>query len=144
MEKAQNLHQDKLSIGKAAEYLGVSIDTLRRWEQKNIINAYRSPGGHRYFIKNDLRGLFEQKYTRVQSPSNNSFRPQVEVATNSQVAVTSTNQVPTQTSLSIPSQQSTLWQKIFTTLLIILVLLNIALVTIYILSSKPLLSPILN
>lgn len=59
---------DRYSIGKSSEYLGVSIDTLRRWEKKGVVTAYRSPGGHRYFLKQDLDILFGQKYTRT-SPS---------------------------------------------------------------------------
>jgi len=58
--------QNRLSIGKAAKYLGVSIDTLRRWEKKGVITAYRSPGGHRYFLEEDLDKLFNHKYTRVE------------------------------------------------------------------------------
>ncbi|MFV1917275.1 MAG: hypothetical protein ACC618_02245, partial [Patescibacteria group bacterium] len=40
-------------------------DTLRRWEKKGVIAAYRSPGGHRYFLRGDLEKLFNQKYTRT-------------------------------------------------------------------------------
>ena len=58
--------QERLSIGNAAEYLGVSIDTLRRWEKKGSVAALRSPGGHRYFIRQDLDKLFGKKYTRSQ------------------------------------------------------------------------------
>lgn len=54
-----------LTIGESATYLGVSIDTLRRWDNKGIIYAYRSPSGHRYFNKNDLSKLFGQKYVRT-------------------------------------------------------------------------------
>lgn len=55
--------QNKLiSIGEAAEYLNVSIDTLRRWEKKEKVKSYRSPGNHRYFIKEDLDKLFGKKY----------------------------------------------------------------------------------
>jgi excisionase family DNA binding protein len=56
---------DFLSIGKSSEYLGVSIDTLRRWEEKGKLITYRSPGGHRYFKKNELDQLFNTKYERV-------------------------------------------------------------------------------
>ena len=56
---------DRFSIGKSSEYLGVSIDTLRRWEKKGVITAYRSPGGHRYFLKQDLDKLFGHKYVRA-------------------------------------------------------------------------------
>lgn len=53
-----------LSIGEASEYLGISIDTLRRWEKKDKIIALRSPGGHRYFKQKDLDNLFGRKYER--------------------------------------------------------------------------------
>lgn len=51
-----------MSIGESADYLGVSIDTLRRWEKKGKIYSYRSPGDHRYFSKDDLDKLFGKKY----------------------------------------------------------------------------------
>jgi excisionase family DNA binding protein len=54
----------RLSIGEASEYLGVSIDTLRRWEKKGRIEPLRSPGGHRYYTQTDLDNLFNKKYTR--------------------------------------------------------------------------------
>lgn len=53
-----------ISIGEAAEYLGVSIDTLRRWEKKGKVTTYRSPGGHRYFKPEDLDKVFGKKYER--------------------------------------------------------------------------------
>lgn len=56
--------KDILSIGEASEYLGISIDTLRRWEKRGRIVAYRSPGGHRYFKRNELDDLFGMRYTR--------------------------------------------------------------------------------
>jgi len=57
--------QKLLSIGEAAEYLGVSIDKLRRWEKKKKIEALRSPGGHRYYHKDNLDELFGRKYERA-------------------------------------------------------------------------------
>lgn len=42
------------SISEAAEFLGVSIDTLRRWEAKNKITAYRLKGD-RYFPLAELQ-----------------------------------------------------------------------------------------
>jgi excisionase family DNA binding protein len=53
-----------LSIGEASEYLGISIDTLRRWEKKGKLVSLRSPGGHRYFNKPDLDTVFGRKYER--------------------------------------------------------------------------------
>jgi len=55
-----------LSIGEASEYLGVSIDTLRRWAKKGKIETHRSPGNHRYFYKKNLDDLFGTKYERTE------------------------------------------------------------------------------
>ena len=43
-----------LSIGQAAAYLGISRDTLRRWEKKGKIKVGRSPSNRRYYTKNQL------------------------------------------------------------------------------------------
>lgn len=56
---------DLISIGEAANYLNVSIDTLRRWEKKGKIEPLRSPGGHRYYTRYDLDNLFGKKYERA-------------------------------------------------------------------------------
>ncbi len=59
-----------LSIGEASEFTGVSIDTLRRWEKRGKITSLRSPGGHRYFKKEDLINVFGTKYQRDKIASN--------------------------------------------------------------------------
>jgi len=55
-----------LSIGETAEILGVSIDTLRRWENEGIIRSFRpSPTSKRYFRREDVDrflGRGEQPY----------------------------------------------------------------------------------
>lgn len=44
-----------ISIGQAAMQLGVSIDTLRRWDESGKLKATRkSPGGIRYYSENDI------------------------------------------------------------------------------------------
>lgn len=60
----QKPSEQLLSIGKAAKFIGVSIDTLRRWEKRGRIIPLRSPGGHRYFKRQDLEALFGIKYLR--------------------------------------------------------------------------------
>lgn len=64
MQNDLSAKKNLLTIGEASEYLGISIDTLRRWERKNRIEPLRSPGGHRYFNKEDLDNLFGKKYVR--------------------------------------------------------------------------------
>jgi len=50
------MNEDKLlNIGQAAEILGVSIDTLRRWDESGKLVAIRKEGGtHRYYREKDL------------------------------------------------------------------------------------------
>lgn len=50
------MDQDKLlNISQAAEILGVSIDTLRRWDESGKLVAIRKEGGtHRYYREKDL------------------------------------------------------------------------------------------
>ena len=38
---------DELRIGDAAEWLGVSVDTLRRWGKQGRLNVVRTAGGQR-------------------------------------------------------------------------------------------------
>ena len=82
--------QKKYSIGEAAKFLSVSIDTLRRWEKAGKIRTLRSPGGHRYFIKSDLEGAFGQRYSR---------------ATHSQEETSKPTQLP-QSDIPLPTQPS--------------------------------------
>ena len=63
MNRSILISKNHVSIGDAAEILGVSIDTLRRWEKKGFVSAHRSPGKHRYFLKKDLTGLFNERST---------------------------------------------------------------------------------
>jgi len=44
----------KIQISKAAEYLGISVDTLRRWDKSGKFTAKKSTGGHRYYYLTDL------------------------------------------------------------------------------------------
>ena len=47
-----------LKIGEAALLLGISIQTLRRWEKKGQLKPSRkSGGGTRYYDVNELLGL---------------------------------------------------------------------------------------
>ena len=50
------MENDKLlSIGETAKLLGVSIQTLRRWDNKGILKSFRaSPGGNRFYKGEDV------------------------------------------------------------------------------------------
>jgi fibronectin-binding autotransporter adhesin len=46
--------EEYVSIGRAANYLGVSIDTIRRWNRLDKLPAYRIDGKNRYFLITEL------------------------------------------------------------------------------------------
>jgi excisionase family DNA binding protein len=51
--------KEKLSIGEAAKFLGISIDTLRRWDASGRLRAQRSKGGHRHYSLEGLKHFRE-------------------------------------------------------------------------------------
>ncbi len=49
------MSKELLTIREASEFLGISIDTLRRWDKSGKLMATRKEGGtHRYYAKEDL------------------------------------------------------------------------------------------
>jgi putative resolvase len=66
----------KFNISEAAEFIGVSVDTLRRWEENGQIEAERTKGGHRRYdvvklMELNKKGGLTVLYGRV------STRPQL-------------------------------------------------------------------
>ena len=56
-----NKLRDYLRISEAAEYLGVSPNTLRNWENAGKVTAHRHPvNGYRLFRREDLDALLKQ------------------------------------------------------------------------------------
>lgn len=51
---------DWMTVHEAAELLGVSADTIRRWEKKGLIRAKRGKHGERLFEQPELRRVAEQ------------------------------------------------------------------------------------
>ena len=45
---------DWLTLGQAAEYLGVAQSTIRKWSDTGRLPAFYTPGGHRRFRQSDL------------------------------------------------------------------------------------------
>jgi molybdopterin-binding protein len=52
---------DELRIGQAASLLGVSVDTLRRWEEEGTLETVRSTGGQRLVPLAEVRRLLEER-----------------------------------------------------------------------------------
>src|SRR3989338_11457838 len=44
-------NKDMIAIGEAAELLGVSQDTLRRWDKSGRLPSIKSSGGHRLYSR---------------------------------------------------------------------------------------------
>ena len=57
---------DDLRLGQAAEILGVSPDTLRRWEADGRLSVTRSAGGQRLVPLSEVRRLLAER--RASSP----------------------------------------------------------------------------
>jgi len=124
----------RLSIGKAAKFLGVSVDTLRRWEKKGKVTAFRTPGGHRYFLEEDLKRLLNQKYLREKTQTNTS--PPVSKTVDLPPQITPT------VSLKREAGRASPVQKIFLILLAVFALIDIVLLYLYFSISRTLASPI--
>ena len=48
-----------LSLGEASRYLEVNDATLRQWADNGHLRVYRTPGGHRRFLREDVTALTE-------------------------------------------------------------------------------------
>ncbi|OGO70562.1 MAG: hypothetical protein A2Z49_06910 [Chloroflexi bacterium RBG_19FT_COMBO_56_12] len=55
------MREDWLSLGEAADSLGVHPSTVRSWADQGLLPAHRTPGGHRRFRKQDVDLLLNKK-----------------------------------------------------------------------------------
>jgi hypothetical protein len=51
------MDENKVRIGEAAKMLGVTIQTLRNWEESGKLRAERSEGGQRYYALADIKSF---------------------------------------------------------------------------------------
>ena len=66
METQEDQNASSVPIGEAAAYVGVSVDTMRRWTRSGQVKAVRTPGGQfRYY----LRDLDELMAARTHGPA---------------------------------------------------------------------------
>lgn len=54
--EAEN-RQKWVTLGAASDLLGVSESTIRRWADAGEIRSYRTSGGHRRILEEDLKGI---------------------------------------------------------------------------------------
>src|SRR5436190_23772262 len=60
----QDPRDGAVRVGEAAELLGVSVDTLRRWSAAGRLRVKRSAGGQRLVALADLRRLQQDRRKR--------------------------------------------------------------------------------
>jgi len=60
----QDPRDGAVRVGEAAELLGVSVDTLRRWSAAGRLHVKRSAGGQRLVALADLRRLQQDRRKR--------------------------------------------------------------------------------
>jgi excisionase family DNA binding protein len=58
-----------LTLGEAAQFLGVDATTLRGWADAGDVRFFRTPGGHRRFDREDLDRLLRSTDPRPAKPS---------------------------------------------------------------------------
>jgi excisionase family DNA binding protein len=46
--------EEYLPIGDAARLLGVSVETVRRWDREGLIQSIRTLGGQRRFARSEI------------------------------------------------------------------------------------------
>lgn len=69
---------DTLRIGQAATLLGVSVDTIRRWEDEGVIDVLRSSGGQRLVSMAEIHRLLAGRRRPQQKVAASSARNQLD------------------------------------------------------------------
>lgn len=61
------MNKELISIGEAAKKIGVSIDTLRRWDKNGLLHSIRgTEKGHRYYRTEDLELFVKDLFMKAQ------------------------------------------------------------------------------
>lgn len=72
------MQDDGLRIGQAASLLGVSVDTLRRWEDEGRIELTRSDGGQRLVPLPEVQRLLGERRSPSRVITASSARNQLD------------------------------------------------------------------
>jgi excisionase family DNA binding protein len=51
---------DWLTLGQAARYLGVAQSTIRKWSDSGRVRAFKTPGRHRRYRRDDLDAFLQR------------------------------------------------------------------------------------
>ena len=58
---------DWLTLGQAARYLGVAQSTIRKWSDNGRVRAFKTPGRHRRYRRDDLDAFLERSLPDARS-----------------------------------------------------------------------------
>lgn len=83
-----NETEEPLRVGQAASVLGVSVDTIRRWEDDGRIVVERSAGGQRLVPMAEIRRLLDERPRKHHRIAATSARNQLEAVVTDVVADT--------------------------------------------------------
>lgn len=83
---ASGSEDEWLRIGQAAAVLGVSVDTLRRWEAGGQLRVARTEGGQRLVAMTELRRLLDERPRPTHRIAATSARNQLEAIVTEVVA----------------------------------------------------------
>jgi molybdopterin-binding protein len=61
MPQSQEVAPTRIRVGQAAEMLGVTVETLRRWESEGRLTMERSDGGQRLVALEEITRLLEER-----------------------------------------------------------------------------------
>ncbi len=61
MREPRDTNGARLRVGQAAEMIGVSVETLRRWESEGRLQMERSAGGQRLVAVDQVRRLLDER-----------------------------------------------------------------------------------
>jgi molybdopterin-binding protein len=61
MPQSQEVAPARIRVGQAAEMLGVTVETLRRWESEGRLTMERSDGGQRLVGLEEISRLLEER-----------------------------------------------------------------------------------
>ena len=64
----------RVRVGQAAEMLGVSVETLRRWETEGRLEMHRSSGGQRLVDLEEVARLLDLRRRNASDASHGRFR----------------------------------------------------------------------
>jgi len=58
---------DWLTLGQAARYLGVAQSTIRKWSDSGRVRAFKTPGRHRRYRRDDLDAFLQRSAPETRS-----------------------------------------------------------------------------